>query len=108
MPNKADKFDLRLRMVKSAIANGVKPTPLRCPHRTSPALERSIVNLRKQYPFVGAKRLKYFHQRVASCQAWYNIVRVNSNKDYKASWQIIRKVEPKTNVTIPKCVVGQF
>ncbi len=26
MPNKADKFDLRLRIVKHAIANGVKPT----------------------------------------------------------------------------------
>jgi hypothetical protein len=26
MNGKADKFDLRLRMVKSAIANGVKPT----------------------------------------------------------------------------------
>jgi len=26
MPNKADKFDLRLRIVKHAIAYGVKPT----------------------------------------------------------------------------------
>ena len=26
MPNKADKFDLRLRMVKSAIANETRPT----------------------------------------------------------------------------------
>ena len=101
MPNKADKFDLRLRMVKSAIANGIKPTarlfattpktvrkwlnryhqerlaglnelpriPLHCPHKISPALERKIVKLRKQYPFMGAKRLKYMHNLPCSHEA---------------------------------------
>jgi transposase len=35
--------------------------------------------------------IKDFHQRVASYQAWYNLVRENSNKDYKSPWQIIRE-----------------
>ena len=101
MPNKADKFDLRLRIVKHAIAYGVKPTatvfdttaktvrkwlrryqqerlaglhelpriPLHCPHKTSSALERKIVNLRKDYPFMGAKRLKYMHNLSCSHEA---------------------------------------
>jgi transposase len=93
MKSKADKFDLRLKMVQYAIANGIKPAartffsnpqtvrtwlrryqqeglyglkdlpriPLHCPHKTSPAMERKIVALRKQYPHMGAKRLKREH-----------------------------------------------
>ena len=91
MPNKADKFDLRLRMIKHVIRYGIKPTarvfettattvrlwlwryrqerlaglnelpriPLSCPHKTSSALARKIVNLRKKFHFKGDKRLKY-------------------------------------------------
>jgi hypothetical protein len=44
-------------------------------------------------------RRKDFHQRVASYQAWYNIVRVNSNKDYKSPWQIIRELNPKSDAS---------
>ena len=101
MPNKADKFDLRLRMVKYAVVYGVKPTarafdttpktvrkwlnryhqerlaglnelpriPLRCPHKTSSVLERKIVHLRKQYPFMGSKRLKIMHNLPCSHEA---------------------------------------
>ena len=101
MPNKADKFDLRLRMVKHALAYGVKPTarlfnttpktvrkwlnryrqerlsglnelpriPLSCPHKTSPQIQRKIVQLRKRYPFMGAKRLKYMHNLSCSHEA---------------------------------------
>ncbi len=107
MPNKADKFDLRLRMVKHAIANGVKPTallfnttpktvrkwlvryqqerlaglnelpriPLRCPHKTSPQLEAKVVKLRKQYPFMGAERLKRMHHLPCSHSAIGRIIR---------------------------------
>jgi len=88
MKGKADKFDLRLRMVKHALIYGVKPTarvfdttpktvrkwlkryqqerlaglnelpriPLTCPHKTSPAMERKVVRLRKDYPFMGANQ----------------------------------------------------
>ena len=101
MPNKADKFDLRLRMVKDAIVYGIKPTarafdttaktvrkwleryrqerlaglnelpriPLHCPHKSSSTLERKIVNLRKQFPFKGAKRLKREHNLSCSHEA---------------------------------------
>ena len=101
MPNKADKFDLRLRIIKHAIANGIKPTarifettpktvrkwleryrqerlaglnelpriPLSCPHKTSSALARKVVNLRKQFPFKGAKRLKREHHLLCSHEA---------------------------------------
>ena len=107
MPNKADKFDLRLRIVKHAIVYGVKPTagvfnttpktvrkwlrryrqerlaglnelpriPLHCPHKTSAALERRIVNLRRQFPFKGAKRLKREHNLSCSHQAVCRILR---------------------------------
>jgi transposase len=107
MPKNADKFDLRLRMVKHAVAHGIKPTarvfdttaktvrkwlrryqqerlaglnelpriPLRCPHKTSPALERKIVKLRKDYPFMGAKRLKYMHNLPCSHEAISRILR---------------------------------
>ncbi len=101
MKGKADKFDLRLRMVKHALVYGVKPTarvfdtrpktvrkwlrryqqeglaglnelpriPLTCPHKTSPAIERKVVNLRKHYPFMGAKRLKREHNLPCSHEA---------------------------------------
>ena len=36
-----------------------------------------------------------FHQRVASYQAWYNLVRTNMNKEYKTPWQIVRQTNPK-------------
>jgi hypothetical protein len=45
-------------------------------------------------------RRKDFHQRVASYQAWDNIVRVNSNKDYKSPWQIIRELNPKMGIEL--------
>lgn len=107
MPNKADKFDLRLRIVKNAVANGIKPTaklfsttiktvrkwlrryqqerlcglnelpriPLHCPHKISSALELKIVNLRRQFIFKGAKRLKYEHNLPCSHHAIARILR---------------------------------
>jgi transposase len=93
MKGKADKFDLRLKMVQYALNHGVKPTarafattpktvrkwvrryreerlaglnemariPLHCPHKTPLALEARIVALRRQFPFMGARRLKFMH-----------------------------------------------
>jgi len=97
----ADKFDLRLRMVKHALVYGVKPTarvfamtaktvrkwlrryrqehltglnelpriPLSCPHKTSAALERKVVQVRQRYPFMGAQRLKRMHGLPCSHEA---------------------------------------
>lgn len=107
MKTKADKFDLRLNMVRYAIDNGVKPAarefaatpktvrkwlhryrqerltglnelpriPLSCPHKTSAVMERRIVALRKRYPFMGAKRLKYEHDLVCSHSAIGRIIK---------------------------------
>jgi transposase-like protein len=93
MPDKSDKFDLRLRIVKHALEYGVKPTarlfnttpktvrkwleryrqerctglnelpriPQSCPHKTPPTLQARIAELRRQYPFMGSKRLKKEH-----------------------------------------------
>jgi transposase len=101
MKAKADKFDLRLKMVRYAIDYGIKPAakafaatpktvkkwlrryqqerlaglnelpriPLSCPHKTPPAMERKIVALRKQYSFMGAKRLKREHDLSCSHMA---------------------------------------
>lgn len=101
MKGKADKFDLRLRMVKHALVYGVKPAarafsttpktvrkwltryqqerlaglnelpriPLHCPHKTSAAMEKQVVKLRKRYPFMGAKRLKREHNLRCSHEA---------------------------------------
>jgi len=109
MPDKADKFDLRLRMVKHALVHGVKPTarvftttaktvrkwlkryqqehltglnelpriPEHCPNKTSPALERKVVALRKRYPFMGAETLKREHQLPVSHTAINRILREN-------------------------------
>ena len=107
MKNKADKFDLRLRMLRYALDEGVKPAarafattprtirkwlrryrqerlvglnelpriPLSCPHKTSAVMEQRIVSLRKQYPFMGAKRLKREHGLACSHQAIGRILR---------------------------------
>jgi len=107
MPDKADKFELRLRMVNCAMVNGVKPTamlfsttpktvrkwlkryrqerfsglnelpriPEHCPHRTSPALERRVIDLRKRFPFMGAAHLKSEFQLPVSHTAINRILR---------------------------------
>ena len=46
--------------------------------------------------------LRDFHQRVASYQAWYNLLRPNMNKDHLSPWQIIRTLQPKTTPQLPR------
>jgi len=52
------------------------------------------------YDLENFEGIKDFHQRAASYQAWYNIVRVNSNKDYKSPRQIIRELNPKMDIEL--------
>jgi transposase len=52
------------------------------------------------YDLENFEGIKDFHQRIASYQAWYNLVRVNSHKDYKSPWQIIRELNPKMNIAV--------
>jgi len=107
MTGKADKFDLRLKMVRYALDHGVKPAarafaataktvrkwvtryrqerlaglnelpriPLSCPHKTPPALERRVVALRRRFPFMGAKRLKFMHNLPCCHEAIRRILR---------------------------------
>ncbi len=142
MKNKSDKFDLRLRSVKAALAYGVKPAarlfdttpktirkwrtrykqerlaslnelpriPLHCPHKTSSVMERKIVQLRKQFPFKGAKRLRREHNLSCSHQAIgrilreYNLVRKFRKKHkrkrdlaaIKAKWPLFGQISVDT------------
>ncbi len=48
------------------------------------------------------ENIKDFHQRVASYQAYYNLVRGNMNKGYLSPWQIIKKEKPKVNIELVK------
>jgi hypothetical protein len=49
---------------------------------------------------VNISRSKDFHRRVAGYQAWYNLVRQNSNKDYKTPLQIITEVSNKIDPAV--------
>ena len=44
--------------------------------------------------------IRDFHQRVASYQAWYNLVRTNMNKEYKTPWQIVREYNPNVSMQL--------
>jgi len=52
------------------------------------------------YDLENFRSIKDFHQRVASYQACYNLIRENSNKDSKSPWQIIRELEPKMDLEL--------
>jgi hypothetical protein len=54
------------------------------------------------YDLESFESIKDFHRRVASYQAWYNLVRENSNKDYKLPWQIIRENNPKMSIELAR------
>ncbi|MGH2272446.1 hypothetical protein ACQ9LF_11650, partial [Anaerohalosphaeraceae bacterium U12dextr] len=46
--------------------------------------------------------LSDFHQRVACYQAYYNLVRVNMNKQYQSPWQIVQDEWPKMRIELAK------
>ena len=46
------------------------------------------------------ENIKDFHQRIASYQAGYNLVRGNMNKKHMSPWQIIKKEKPKANIEL--------
>ena len=52
------------------------------------------------YDLENFESVRDFHQRVASYQAWYNIVRENSHKDFKSPWQIIKELNAKMNIEL--------
>ena len=54
------------------------------------------------YDLENFESIRDFHARAASYQAWYNLVRVNSNKEYKSPWQIIKQLNPKMNIELAR------
>ena len=46
--------------------------------------------------------IKDFHQRAASYQACYNLVRENMHKDHMTLWQIIKQLRPKTDLALAR------
>jgi transposase len=74
-PKTVRKWLSRYRQERLAGLNELPRIPLHCPHKTPPHLERTIVTLRKQFPFMGAKRLKYMHDLSPSHNAISRILR---------------------------------
>jgi transposase-like protein len=143
MPDKADKFDLRLRIIKSVRTIGVKPTA-RLFDTTPKTVRKWLARFRQERTIDGFEKvvegfgsthkripvrawsynsdvetvhstiesefydlecfesIKVFHRRVASYQAWYNLVRENSNKNYKAPLQIIKEIGPNIDPAVAK------
>jgi transposase len=58
-PKTVRKWLSRYRQERLAGLNELPRIPLSCPHKTSAAEESRIVDLRKRFPFMGAKRLKF-------------------------------------------------
>jgi hypothetical protein len=52
------------------------------------------------YDLENFEGVRNFHQRVSSYQAWYNIVRENSNKGFKSPWQIIKEIRPDIDIEL--------
>ena len=74
-PKTVRKWLCRYRQEHLAGLNELPRIPLRCPHKTSAVQERRIVDLRRQFPFMGAKRLKLMHGLAVSHQAIGRILR---------------------------------
>lgn len=68
-PKTVRKWLGRYRQERLAGLNELPRIPLSCPHKIPPTLEQKIVRLRKQFPFMGAKRLRREHHLTCSHQA---------------------------------------
>ncbi|MBU1518272.1 MAG: helix-turn-helix domain-containing protein [Planctomycetes bacterium] len=68
-PKTVRKWLKRYQQEKLAGLNELPRIPLTCPHKTSSVIERKIIQLRKQFPFKGAKRLKREHNLLCSHEA---------------------------------------
>ena len=85
-PKTVRKWLRRYQQEKLAGLNELPRIPLNCPHKTSVILEKKIVQLRKQFPFKGAKRLKREHNLLCSHEAIGRILREHN---------LVRKIRKK-------------
>jgi len=76
-PKTVRKWLGRYHQERLAGLNELPKTPLTCPHKTSPITERKVVQLRKRYPFMGARRLKREHKLACSHEAIRRILNDN-------------------------------
>ena len=97
-PKTVRKWLRRYRQERLAGLNELPRIPLTCPHKTSPADERRIVELRRQNPFMGAKRLKFYfdlrpsHQAIARILKEHGLVHKRRKKHQrKASLREVKK-----------------
>ena len=54
------------------------------------------------YDLENFESIEDFHQRAASYQAYYNLVRSNMNKDYMSPWQIIKREKPEMSIELAR------
>jgi transposase len=85
-PKTIRKWLRRYNQEKLAGLNELPRIPLTCPHKTPVIIERKIVQLRKQFPFKGAKRLKREHNLLCSHEAIGRILREHD---------LVRKIRKK-------------
>jgi transposase len=97
-PKTVRKWLQRYRQERLAGLNELPRIPLTCPHKTPPAVERQIVNLRNRFPFMGAKRLKFMfdlapsHQAIARILKEHGLTRKRPKKHQrKASLRDVKK-----------------
>jgi len=74
-PKTVRKWLRRYQQERLAGLNELPRIPMSCPHKTPPTMERKIVALRKQYKFMGAKRLKREHDLTCSHTAIGRIIK---------------------------------
>ena len=85
-PKTVRKWLKRYQQERLAGLNELPRIPLTCPHKTSSVIERKVVQLRKQFPFKGAKRLKREHNLSCSHEAIGRILREHG---------LVRKIRKK-------------
>jgi transposase len=116
-PKTVRKWLTRYRQERLAGLNELPRIPLSCPHKTSARQEANIVALRKQFPFMGAKRLKLMHQLAPSHEAIRRILKEHglsakrakkhkrkaSLREVKKHWKLFGQfsVDTKDLVDIP-------
>jgi transposase len=109
-PKTVRKWLRRYRQERLAGLNELPRIPLTCPHKTAPADERRIVELRRQCPFMGAKRLKFMfdlrpsHQAIARILKEHGLVvkrrkkhqRKASLREVKKHWKLFGQITVDT------------
>ena len=93
----------RYQQERLAGLNELPRIPLHCLHKTSAIVERKIIQLQKQFPFKGAKRLKREHNLSCSHEAVRRIL-----SDYGLVKKRRKKHKHKKETLLGRCVTDVF